>query len=91
MKFTQDRVVDGSTARVIATLAALKRFINDYRTPESCDLSRDLAEKIVPNVAHLHACRPLAIAMDNAVRCVLVHGNSVLRFFFFFFMVSHFY
>lgn len=73
----KDRVVDGSTARVIATLAALKRFINDYRTPESCDLSRDLAEKIVPNVAHLHACRPLAIAMDNAVRFLKHKINSI--------------
>ncbi|XP_042872498.1 translation initiation factor eIF-2B subunit delta-like [Penaeus japonicus] len=73
----KDRVVDGSTARVIATLAALKRFINDYRTPESCDLSRDLAEKILPNVAYLHACRPLAIAMDNAVRFLKHKINSI--------------
>lgn len=60
--------MDGSTARVVSTLAALKRLISDYRTPESCDLSRDLAEKLLPNVAFLNACRSQAIAMDNAIR-----------------------
>ncbi|KAK8743083.1 hypothetical protein OTU49_001513, partial [Cherax quadricarinatus] len=73
----RDRIVDGSTARVVSTLAALKRFINDYRTPESCDLSRDLAEKLLPNVAFLNACRPHAIAMDNAIRFLKHKVNSI--------------
>lgn len=68
MVLFQDRVIDGSTARVVSTLGALKRFIGDYRTPESCDLSRDLADKLLPNVEFLNACRPQAIAMDNAIR-----------------------
>ncbi|XP_045596084.1 translation initiation factor eIF2B subunit delta isoform X2 [Procambarus clarkii] len=73
----KDRIVDGSTARVVSTLAALKRFISDYRTPESCDLSRDLAEKLLPNVAFLNACRPQAIAMDNAIRFLKHKVNSI--------------
>lgn len=63
-------VLEGATARVISVLSALKRFISDYRTPEACDLSRDMADKLKPNVDFLAACRPHAIAMDNAIRCV---------------------
>uniref|UniRef100_A0A0P4VTZ9 Translation initiation factor eIF2B subunit delta n=2 Tax=Scylla olivacea TaxID=85551 RepID=A0A0P4VTZ9_SCYOL len=70
-------VVEGATARVISMLAALKLFISDYRTPESCDLSRDMAEKLKPNVDFLHACRPHAIAMDNAIRSVKHKINSI--------------
>lgn len=70
-------VVEGATARVISMLAALKRFISDYRTPESCDLSRDMADKLKPNVDFLHACRPHAIAMDNAIRSVKHKINSI--------------
>ncbi|KAG7172084.1 Translation initiation factor eIF-2B subunit delta-like [Homarus americanus] len=73
----KDRIVDGSTARVVSTLAALKQFIHDYRTPESCDLSRDLAEKLLPNVAFLNGCRPQAIAMDNAIRFLKHKINSI--------------
>ncbi|KAK8395056.1 hypothetical protein O3P69_006070 [Scylla paramamosain] len=70
-------VVEGATARVISMLAALKLFISDYRTPESCDLSRDMADKLKPNVDFLHACRPHAIAMDNAIRSVKHKINSI--------------
>lgn len=70
-------VVEGATARVISMLAAFKRFISDYRTPESCDLSRDMADKLKPNVDFLHACRPHAIAMDNAIRSVKHKINSI--------------
>ena len=65
---SQERVIDGSTARVISMLAAFKRVISDYQTPESCDLHRDLAEKLVSNMSYLLACRPQNIAMDNAIR-----------------------
>lgn len=64
-------VIEGATGRVISVLSALKRFISDYRTPEACDLSRDMADKLKPNVDFLAACRPHAIAMDNAIRCVV--------------------
>ncbi|KAG0715882.1 Translation initiation factor eIF-2B subunit delta [Chionoecetes opilio] len=70
-------VVEGSTARVVSMLAAFKRFISDYRTPDSCDLSRDMADKLKPNVDFLHACRPHAIAMDNAIRSVKHKINSI--------------
>ncbi|KAK4299965.1 hypothetical protein Pmani_027799 [Petrolisthes manimaculis] len=73
----KDRVIDGSTARVISTLVALKKLINDYQTPESCDLSRDLAEKLAPNVEYLNACRPQAVAMDNAIRFLKHKVNSI--------------
>ncbi|XP_071512727.1 uncharacterized protein eIF2Bdelta isoform X2 [Panulirus ornatus] len=73
----KNHIVDGSTARVVSTLAALKRLISDYRTPESCDLSRDLAEKLLPNVAFLNACRTQAVAMDNAIRFLKHKINSI--------------
>ncbi|KAK7049787.1 Eukaryotic translation initiation factor 2B, subunit 4 delta, 67kDa [Halocaridina rubra] len=73
----KERVIDGSTARVISMLAAFKRLISDYQTPESCDLSRDLAEKLVPNISFLSACRPQCIAMDNAVRFLKHEINHI--------------
>lgn len=69
--------LDGSTARVLGTLSAIKRLISDYRTPEACDLSRDLAQQLVPNIKFLQACRPLAIAMDNSIRFVKHAINSI--------------
>lgn len=70
-------VIEGATGRVISVLSALKRFISDYRTPEACDLSRDMADKLKPNVDFLAACRPHAIAMDNAIRSVKHKINSI--------------
>lgn len=69
--------LDGSTARVLGTLSAIKRLISDYRTPEACDLSRDLAQQLAPNIKFLQACRPLAIAMDNSIRFVKHAINSI--------------
>ncbi|XP_066981879.1 translation initiation factor eIF2B subunit delta isoform X2 [Macrobrachium rosenbergii] len=73
----KERVIDGSTARVVSMLAAFKRVINDYQTPEACDLHRDLAEKLVSNMAFLRSCRPQNIAMDNAVRFLKHEVNSI--------------
>ncbi|XP_068251076.1 translation initiation factor eIF2B subunit delta isoform X2 [Palaemon carinicauda] len=73
----KERVIDGSTARVVSMLAAFKRVINDYQTPEACDLHRDLAEKLVSNMAFLRSCRPQNIAMDNAIRFLKHEVNSI--------------
>ena len=49
-------------------MKALKDFIEDYTTPTSCELSRDLNDKLKPQITFLKECRPNSISMGNAIR-----------------------
>lgn len=61
-------VITGSNARCIALLCALKEVINDYVTPPSKELSRDLETKIKPCISFLSQCRHLSVSMGNAIK-----------------------
>ncbi|KAB7495206.1 Translation initiation factor eIF-2B subunit delta [Armadillidium nasatum] len=73
----KDLKIDGSLARVIATLSAVYSLIEDYHTPSSCDLSRDLSDHLSSNIAFLNACRPLSEPVNNAVRFVKKEINEI--------------
>lgn len=58
----------GSSARAIATLAALKDFISDYKTPKGAVLNRDLVTKLGHQISGITSARPLGSSAGNAVR-----------------------
>jgi len=61
-------IITGSNARCIALLCAFKQVINDYVTPPSKELSRDLESKIKPCISFLTQCRHMSVSMGNAVK-----------------------
>lgn len=61
-------IISGSNARCIALLCAFKQVINDYVTPPSKELSRDLEAKIKPCISFLTQCRHLSVSMGNAIK-----------------------
>ncbi|XP_038174465.1 translation initiation factor eIF-2B subunit delta isoform X2 [Arvicola amphibius] len=61
-------LVSGSNARCIALLHALQQVIQDYTTPPSEELSRDLVNKLKPYISFLTQCRPLSASMCNAIK-----------------------
>lgn len=64
------RMVVGSNARCLAFMAAMKKVIQDYRTPSQKEFSRGLEENIQPGIAYLHQCRPLAVSVSNAIKFI---------------------
>jgi len=61
-------IISGSNARCIALLCAFKQVINDYETPDSKELSRDLESRIKPCISFLTQCRHLSVSMGNAIK-----------------------
>ncbi|XP_031212717.1 translation initiation factor eIF-2B subunit delta isoform X1 [Mastomys coucha] len=61
-------LVSGSNARCIALLHALQQVIQDYTTPPSEELSRDLVNKLKPYISFLTQCRPMSASMCNAIK-----------------------
>lgn len=58
----------GSSARAIATLAALRDFISDYKTPRGAVLNRDMVTKLGQQISGITSARPLGSSAGNAVR-----------------------
>jgi translation initiation factor eIF-2B subunit delta len=58
----------GSSARAIATLAALRDFIVDYHTPAGAVLNRDMVTKLGHQISGITSARPLGTSAGNAVR-----------------------
>jgi len=69
-------IISGSNARCIALLCAFKQVINDYVTPQSKELSRDLDSKIKPCISFLSQCRHLSVSMGNAIKFLKQHINQ---------------
>ncbi|XP_041950106.1 translation initiation factor eIF-2B subunit delta [Alosa sapidissima] len=63
-------IVAGSNARSVALLHAFKQVIQDYTTPPSEELSRDLVNKLKPYISFLNQCRPLSASMGNAIKYI---------------------
>ena len=76
LQFAEGNIV-GSNARCVALMKALKDFIEDYTTPPSCELSRDLNDKLKPQITFLKECRPNSISMGNAIRSLKSKINAV--------------
>lgn len=61
-------IITGSNSRCVALLKALTEFIQDYTTPVNTELSRDLNDKLKPQITFLKECRPISVSMGNAIR-----------------------
>lgn len=72
-----DGIIAGSNARCIGLMKALKDFICDYTTPENSELSRDLNDKLKPQITFLKECRPISVSMGNAIRFIKSRINAV--------------
>lgn len=72
-----DGSVTGATARCVALLHALAAVISDYHTPPGKSLHRDLMACINASVDFLVRCRPLGVAMGNAIRALKVALSRV--------------
>jgi hypothetical protein len=67
LQYAQHRVI-GSNARTLSMLAAFKRVIQQYQTPENSVLSRTLETYLRPQIDFLTKARPMSIGMGNAIR-----------------------
>ena len=63
-----DGVVTGGRARCLALLRAMRRLVAEYTTPPEKALARDLTSRVNVAVQFLIDCRPLGVAMGNAVK-----------------------
>ncbi|XP_078068726.1 translation initiation factor eIF2B subunit delta isoform X1 [Mustelus asterias] len=63
-------IIIGSNARCIALLHAFKQVIRDYSTPPHEELSRDLVNKLKPDISFLNQCRSLSASMGNAIKFI---------------------
>ncbi|XP_014613862.1 PREDICTED: probable cyclin-dependent serine/threonine-protein kinase DDB_G0292550 isoform X1 [Polistes canadensis] len=64
----ENKIIVGSNARCVAFLVAIKQLIGDFDKPLKTDFTRGLETKLQESVSYLHACRPLAVSMQNALR-----------------------
>lgn len=55
-------------AQLDTALLLLPQFVRDYRTPAEKVLSRDLTSRLNKQIEFLAECRPLAVAMGNAIK-----------------------
>ncbi len=67
LQYAEGTIV-GSNARCVALIKALKDFVQDYTTPPNVELSRDLNDKLKPQITFLRECRPPSVSMGNAIR-----------------------
>lgn len=68
MQHLSSHTLLGSSARAIGTLAALRDFISDYKTPKGAALNRDLVTKLGHQISGITSARPLGSSAGNAVR-----------------------
>lgn len=66
-KYANGSIV-GSTARTVALLHALREVVQDYSTPKSKELRKDLDSKLKPMIDYIKQCRPMSISMGNALK-----------------------
>uniref|UniRef100_UPI00398F6170 translation initiation factor eIF2B subunit delta n=1 Tax=Pristiophorus japonicus TaxID=55135 RepID=UPI00398F6170 len=72
-------IITGSNARCIALLHAFKQVIHDYSTPPNEELSRDLVNKLKPDISFLNQCRPLSASMGNAIKFIKKEISNIAR------------
>ena len=58
-------------------MKAFKDFIGDYTTPENSELSRDLNDRLKPQITFLKECRPISVSMGNAIRYIKSKINAI--------------
>lgn len=64
-------LINSSLDSCLSLMVAVKDTINDYRTPQSKVLNRDLVDKLNENLKFLKNLRPITISMDNCIKKVL--------------------
>ena len=61
----------------MALLNAFKDVIHDYTTPINTELSRDLTDKLKPQITFLKECRPISVSMGNSIRFLKSKINAI--------------
>jgi translation initiation factor eIF-2B subunit delta len=67
LKFANYMIVGGN-ARCLAVLSAIRRVIQDYRTPKDQAMNRHLDSHLKPMINYLVQFRPMSVSMGNAIR-----------------------
>lgn len=62
--------LEGSNARALGILDAIKDVVEDYKTPWDKVMGRDLNKKLDPQIEWINSCREMCVSMRNAVRFV---------------------
>ncbi len=65
-----DNVLDGANSRTVGMLRAFEKVITEYECPPGKALARDLDKKLRPLIQFLIDCRPLSLAMGNAIKAL---------------------
>ena len=67
----------GANARTMGMMVAFQEVIDDYETPESSVLWKDLPVHLSPMIAWLEACRPKGVGGGNAIRWLKAEINKL--------------
>ena len=70
-------LIQGSNARCLAFMNAMKQVIIDHVTPEDRQFSRDLDAKLKTHVTFLKGCRNHSVSMGNAIRVLKNKINTM--------------
>ena len=54
--------IQGSNARCVALMLAMKQLISDYTLTPNTEISRDLESKLKPNISFIDICRSLSVS-----------------------------
>jgi len=60
--------IQGSNARCMALMVALKQLISDYSLTPNTEISRDLESKLKPNISFIDLCRSLSVSQGSFIK-----------------------
>jgi len=69
LQINQGRI-QGSNARCLALMIAMRQLISDYTLTPNTEMSRDLESKMKPNISFIDLCRPLSVSQGSFIKFV---------------------
>jgi len=60
--------IQGSNARCVALMIAMKQLISDYTLTPNTEISRDLEAKVKPNISFIDLCRSLSVSQGSFIK-----------------------
>ena len=70
-------IASGSNARVVSMLRAFQAVVRDFTCPPSKVLSRELETSLKEQIQYLVDCRPMSMAMGNAIKWLKMRMGHV--------------
>merc|ERR1712212_196403 len=64
----QEGKIQGSNARCVALMMAVKQLISDYTLTLNTEISRDLESKLKPNISFIDLCRSLSVSQGSFIK-----------------------